>query len=114
MQWDENLFTSEERGDDETYFINHSCDSNTWMKDAFTLTACREIFCNEEITIDYALFEADENYVSKWKCSCGSNDCRGQVTGKDWQQPNLQKKYHGHFSPLINKRITDNLVSVKK
>jgi len=108
MQWDENLFTAENRGDDETYFINHSCDSNAWLKDAFTLTARRDILLGDEITADYALWEANENYVSKWSCKCGSPKCRGRVTGKDWQRPDLQKMYQDHFSPLINKRIKNN------
>lgn len=106
MQWDEDLFTAEDRGDDDTYFVNHSCDGNTWMKDAFGLIARRDIFPGEEITADYALWEADENYISQWKCQCGSNKCRGRVTGLDWQQPELQERYAEHFSPLINKRIT--------
>ena len=32
MQWDDNLYSFEERGDDIGYYINHSCDSNLWMK----------------------------------------------------------------------------------
>jgi SET domain-containing protein len=107
MQWDENLFTAEDRGDDETYFVNHSCDGNTWMKDAFTLTARRDILPGEEVTADYALWEANENYVSKWSCKCGSSKCRGRVTGQDWRRPDLQKMYQGHFSPLINKKIIE-------
>ena len=108
MQWDEKLFTAENRGDDETYFINHSCDSNAWMKDAFTLMARREILTGEEVTADYALWEANENYVSKWSCKCGSLKCRGRVTGQDWRRPDLQKMYHDHLSPLINKKTLKN------
>ena len=59
----------------------------------------------EEITADYALWEADENYISKWECSCGSIDCRKKITGKDWRINKIQEKYKDHFSPLINKRI---------
>ena len=28
MQWDENLFSVENRGEDKGYFINHSCEPN--------------------------------------------------------------------------------------
>jgi len=55
MKWDENLFSVEDAGDDLGYFINHSCDSNTWMIDAITLSAKRNIQKGEEITADYAL-----------------------------------------------------------
>jgi len=105
MQLDENLFSIEERGDDPTYFTNHSCDPNIWMKDEVTLTTMRDINLGEELTADYVMWEADENFVSSWECICASPSCRKRITGKDWQIPKLQKKYAGHFTPLINKRI---------
>jgi SET domain-containing protein len=104
-QLDEDLFTVEERGDDPTYFMNHSCDSNVWMKDEVTLIARRDIKPNEELTLDYALTEADEDHEASWKCVCGSPMCRRRYTGKDWRIPELQERYLGHFTPLINKRI---------
>lgn len=105
MQWDEDLYSIEERGDDQGYFLNHSCEPNVWMRDAYTLVARRDIAVGEEVAADYALWEADENKVSKWECRCGTKDCRGKVTGQDWQLLVLQERYRNHFSPLINKRI---------
>ena len=105
MQLDEDLFTVEERGNDLTYFINHSCDPNVWMKNAFTLIARRDIKHGEELTADYIIWEADENYVAKWDCTCGSPLCRKKITGKDWRLLELQKRYKNHFTPLLNKRI---------
>lgn len=105
MQWGDNLYSVEIPGDSLGYFINHSCDPNAWMVDAFTHVARRNIKKGEEITTDYALMEADENFIAKWECKCGSHLCRHKFTGKDWKQPELQKRYKGHFSPLINKRI---------
>ncbi len=105
MQWDDKVWTVENRGDDDSYFINHSCDPNLWMKGISTLVAQRDIEANEELTADYALWESDENYVSKWECQCGSKLCRHKITGKDWRILELQQRYQGHFSKLINKRI---------
>ncbi|MHA2255646.1 MAG: SET domain-containing protein [Candidatus Heimdallarchaeaceae archaeon] len=105
MQLDENLFSVEEEGEDPTYFMNHSCDPNVWMKDEVTLIARSDINIGEELTTDYALFEAWEDFVSSWECSCGSSFCRKRVTGKDWRIHELQERYEGHFLPLINKRI---------
>lgn len=105
MQWDDNLYSYEDRGDDDGYFINHSCDPNMWMIDAYTLVAKRPIKAGEELTADYIFWEDDEDYVSKWECNCRSLNCRKRITGKDWQNPELQKLYKGHFSPLLNKRI---------
>lgn len=107
MQLDEDLFTVEERGEDLTYFVNHSCDPNVWMKNAFTLIARRDIKPREELTADYILWEADENYIAKWSCNCNSSLCRRKITGKDWRFSDLQKRYKGHFTPLLNKRIAD-------
>lgn len=105
MQFDEDLFSIENRGESDAYFLNHSCSPNLWMKDAFTLQAMRNIEKDEELTADYAMWEANEDYVSKWECKCGATDCRHKITGKDWLLPRLQKNYRNHFIPLINKRI---------
>ena len=105
MQWDENVYSVEGGEVGEGYFINHSCDPNTWMQDAFTLIARRDIQPGEELTADYAFWEADETYVSSWECQCHSPLCRKRVTGKDWRGKALQERYNGHFSPLLNKRI---------
>ena len=43
MHLDTNLYSIEERGDDITYFINHSCDPNIWMRNVFTLEARKNI-----------------------------------------------------------------------
>ena len=105
IQLDDDLFSVEERGDDPTYFTNHSCDPNVWMLDAVTLVARRVIAPGEELTLDYALFESEEDTVLPWGCICGAYVCRKRVTGRDWRRPDLQMRYAGHFSPLINRRI---------
>lgn len=68
MQFDENLFSIEDRGKSDAYFINHSCTPNVWMKGAFTLESMKDIAPGEELTADYSLWEADENKISKWEC----------------------------------------------
>lgn len=89
--------------------MNHSCDPNLWMKDEVTLIARRNIARGEEVTADYAMW-----IVDSWtdrpddlpiSCNCGSNLCRGVITDRDWQLPELQSRYQGHFSPYINERI---------
>jgi hypothetical protein len=106
MQWDDDLFSIEDRGEDIGYYINHSCNSNLWMQDAYTLVARLEIKEGDEITVDYALFEAEDDFISGWECNCGSSFCRARVTGKDWQLKAVQERYANHFSPLINKKIS--------
>jgi SET domain-containing protein len=85
--------------------INHSCDPNVWMQDEVTLVARRDIAVGEELTVDYALFEGDEDWIPPWECHCGSKRCRGRFTGRDWRRKELQERYRDHFSPFVNERI---------
>ena len=107
MQWDLQLFSIEDRGGDEGYFLNHSCDSNLWFKDAFTLKARRDIRPGDELTVDYALFEHEDGYVAIASCSCDSPGCRHTITGGDCRKQEVRERYSGHFSPLINRRMAD-------
>ena len=79
MQLDDDLYSAEDPGEDETYFMNHSCEPNVWMADTVTLVTRRCISPGEELTIDYALFEAVEDFMAEWECVCGSNSCRKRV-----------------------------------
>lgn len=58
-------------------FVNHSCEPNTYVKDAQDI-ALRDIKKGEEITTDYSI-----NGVDDWelKCNCGSKKCRKIVYG---------------------------------
>jgi uncharacterized protein len=82
---------------------NHSCDPNLWMQGARTVSARRDIAAGEELTLDYAMFTVTPEW--RMPCQCGKGLCRGIVTGNDWQLPELQQRYAGHFSPFINIRI---------
>lgn len=96
------VFDYATRNDDPSYNHNHSCDPNTWMNDEVTISARRNISPEEELTIDYATFVMDDNYVMPGDCKCGSSICRHTITGKDWQSKELQERYKGHFSPYLN------------
>ena len=105
MQLDEDLYSVEVRGEALTYFMNHSCDSNVWMADAVTLVARRDIVPGEELTLDYALVVASEDFTMPGQCVCGSRLCRKRITGRDWRLLDVQRRYAEHFSPLIANRI---------
>jgi uncharacterized protein len=108
MQWDEDLFTIDDGRKTSGYFINHSCDPNLGMAGPYALVAMRNIQAGEELCPDYAMWEADETYISTWDCTCGSPKCRKKVTGLDWRSPELQERYKGHFSPFIMKKKLNN------
>lgn len=85
--------------------MNHSCDSNVWMKDEVTLVARSDIALGEEITVDYALFTTQSSWSLDNPCQCGSPYCRHTITGDDWKLKEVQERYWDHFSPFINRRI---------
>ncbi len=87
--------------------LNHACDSNLWMADEVTLVARHDILPGEEVTVDYALFSAQPDWVLDLPCRCGSPLCRHRITGEDWRLPELQQRYHPHFSPFLNARIAE-------
>jgi len=81
------------------YYVNHSCDPNFIGRMAW-----RDIEANEELTTDFATFQPFSEYLLE-PCNCGSSNCRGRMTGNDWQLPELQKRYRGHFTPHIERLI---------
>ena len=91
-------------GDAMDYFVNHSCDPNVWMADEVTMVARRAIGLGEEITGDYAVWEATPAYIID-PCRCGSAACRARFTGDDWRRLELQERYRDHFLPYISRRI---------
>ena len=83
-------------------YSNHSCDANLGMRGEITFVAMRNIRAGEELTHDWATTDDDDYSV---KCKCGSTNCRGTLTGKDWQRPELQARYAGYFSAYLTEKI---------
>lgn len=79
-------------------FLNHSCEPNVGVRGEITFVATRNIKAGEELTIDYAMIDADRY---KMRCDCGGSSCRKIITGDDWRDKKLQKKYKGYFSRYI-------------
>ncbi|HET6350390.1 MAG TPA: SET domain-containing protein [Candidatus Krumholzibacteria bacterium] len=84
-------------------WVNHSCDPNAGLVGQIVLVALRDIRMGEEICFDYAT--SDGSPYDEFECGCGSRVCRRHVTGDDWKLPELQRRYAGHFSPYIQRRI---------
>lgn len=83
-------------------FLNHSCEPNVGFAGNIVLVAMRDIAVGEELVTDYALFD---DYDGQMTCTCGSIGCRGVVDGRDWQRPELQRRYRGYFSWYLQRRI---------
>ena len=105
IQIDDDLFiapvTPEER-EGSMLYSNHSCNANLGMRGEITFVAMRDIRAGEELTHDWATTDDDDYSV---KCKCGAANCRGTLTGKDWQRPDLQKQYAGYFSAYLARKI---------
>jgi uncharacterized protein len=84
-------------------FINHACEPNVGFAGNIVLVAMRDINPGEELTTDYALFD---DYEGQMECRCGTASCRGRIDGRDWQRPDLQRRYSGYFSSYLLSRMT--------
>jgi len=45
--------------------------------------------------------------ITPFECECGAPNCRKIVTGKDWQRPELQRRYAGYFSAYLARKNRD-------
>src|SRR4029450_10560841 len=93
--------TEEERQGSMLY-TNHSCDPNLGMRGEITFVAMRDIRAGKELTHDWAMTDDDDYSL---ECNCGAPDCRRTLTGKDWQRPDLRKRYSGYFSAYLARKI---------
>ena len=92
----------EEERDGSMIFSNHSCEPNIGVQGQIVFVAMREIAPGEELTHDWAMTDDDD---SSMVCNCGTRNCRGTITGKDWMKKELQTRYEGWFCWHIQRRI---------
>ena len=93
--------TDEER-EASMIFSNHSCEPNLGLRGQIVFVAMRDIRAGEELTHDWAMTDDDD---SSTECRCGARTCRGRITGKDWQRPELQQRYGAFFSAYLLEKI---------
>jgi uncharacterized protein len=93
---------SDEERELSMLYLNHSCDPNLGLRGEITFVAMRDLHAGEELTHDWAMTDDDDYSV---ECNCGAPDCRKTLTGKDWQCPDLQRRYSGYFSAYLARKI---------
>jgi SET domain-containing protein len=81
--------------EDVMLYLNHSCAPNAGVRGNVIFVTMRDVAAGEELTIDYAMID---DFDGEMTCRCGASSCRGVVSGKDWQRPELQQRYAGYFS----------------
>ncbi|PYL09785.1 MAG: SET domain-containing protein-lysine N-methyltransferase [Verrucomicrobia bacterium] len=105
IQIDDDLFiapVTEEERELSMLYSNHSCDANLGVRGEITFVAMRDIRAGQELTHDWAMTDDDDYSM---ECKCGAPNCRRILTGKDWQRPELQKRYAGYFSAYLARKI---------
>ncbi|HEX5616540.1 MAG TPA: SET domain-containing protein-lysine N-methyltransferase [Acidimicrobiia bacterium] len=103
IQVDDDLYLVSVPPLDPADYVNHSCEPNCGIVGSLLLVAMRDIDVDEELCFDYAMSDTDP--YDEFLCACGSESCRGLITGADWQRPELQISYRGFFSAYIEHRI---------
>jgi len=92
---------TKEELDNIALYINHSCDPNVGMDGQINYASMRDIKAGEELCLDYAMAMTTDYSL---ECNCGSDNCRGKITGSDWKNKKLQKKYGHYFAAFILKK----------
>lgn len=84
--------------------VNHSCNPNCGIKlnvaGAHDFVAMRTIEIGEEITFDYAMRNYTIEYFP-YECGCGSEQCRGSITGWKDLPAKFKLKYEGFVAPYL-------------
>lgn len=104
VQIGEDLFIgplTEDEREGSMIFSNHSCEPNIGVRGQIVFVAMRDIEPGEELTHDWATTDDDDYEL---ECRCGSESCRGVITGKDWMLADLRAKYEGYFSEYLERR----------
>lgn len=88
----------------ESRFINHSCDPNMGCKEAGVFVAMKDIKKGEELTFDYCL-DISEDW--EMNCLCGLPICRKKISGSDLlnRKLKLKEKYKGYLPQFILREL---------
>ncbi len=81
-------------------YLNHSCDPNA-MRSGVKVFAWKPIRAGEEIVIDYRLNAFDGE---SWPCSCGSDNCSGEVVGSYFALSEDRQRTYLRYAPRFIQR----------
>lgn len=84
--------------------VNHSCEPNCGISvntsGAHDFVAMRAIKPDEELTFDYAMRNYRIEHFPK-SCGCGTQSCRGSITGWADLLPEIKDRYAGFVAPYL-------------
>ena len=94
------------------WYINHSCDPNSGIKDSIKIVAMKNIRRGEEVTFDYSTSESENGWYLV--CDCGNTNCRGVIRSYEFLPTELKLKYRSFISEYLKRPIYSSVNSVKE
>lgn len=85
------------------HYMNHSCNPNVGFDANDNYIAIKKIKKGDEFLMSYSFLYTNSNF--KIKCLCGNKKCRKVITGNDWKDVKLQKKYSNFFCSTIRNKL---------
>ena len=81
-------------------YLNHACDPSA-MRSGTRVFAWRDLWRNEEITIDYRLNAFSDQ---RWDCACGSASCQGFIVGSFFALAEERQRAYLPYAPAFIQR----------
>ena len=78
-----------------------ACEPTVGFVGDTVLVALRDIGPDQELTTDYALFDGSDELMH---CQRRTPSCRGTISGRDWQRPDLQRSTAASY---LQRRFAD-------
>ena len=91
--------------------MNHCCQPNVGFNAAEDFVAMRTIKRGEELCWDYGFAELNPQF--RMECRCGAVECRGVVTGTDWQRLKSDPNKLRYFSPDLCRLAQEQATGAK-
>jgi hypothetical protein len=73
------------------YYINHSCNPNSGIRNSVKMVAMRDIKKGEEVTFDYSTSETEDGWYLI--CHCGEKNCRRIIKPYEFLSKELKLRY---------------------
>eukprot|EP00742_Colponemidia_sp_Colp-10_P005448 GILJ01005822.1.p1 GENE.GILJ01005822.1~~GILJ01005822.1.p1 ORF type:complete len:372 (-),score=47.76 GILJ01005822.1:82-1197(-) len=91
--------------EDDSNFMNHSCEPTCWFVNDDLMVATRRILAGEEITYDYATSETEMSFHAGMVCGCNTAQCRKMLTCSEYRSKRFVEKYKGHFTSYVHRKV---------
>jgi hypothetical protein len=81
------------------WYINHSCNPNSGLRDSVKIVAMKNIRKGEEVTFDYSTSESENGWYLI--CHCNKKNCRRIIRSYGFLSAELKQKYRDYISDFL-------------